>query len=417
LRADEPLPQPDAAAQAKAEKLIKGLFREDYLRSRLVDRLALAQKLWDQAVDTKDDPVARFVLLREARDVAAKAGDVAGGFKAAQEMAKRYAVRPAEGKAIVVELARRSTVAKLGAADTVKVALPVIKEATDDDDYASAGRLLKLAAAAAPLAKSVPLIAQVQTRAKEVEQLQKDFERVQPDLATLQKAPDDGGANARVGKYWCVHKGKWAKGLPLLVKGDDDKWKAQARLDLGQPTGAPEQLKVADGWWELAEGIEARLQAQPRLRAAHWYKQAVPELAGLSRTRADKRLEEVKLLSEADTKQLVTAKDLPKTPAEGVVGPGERLASKFIGKYRMTFTGAGRGTTTWVMKANHRAVENGKEMGTWNADKSQIVLIYDQPALGRVVLQFKDNDTWVGTHRQRNGQVFNWVLKRLDGAD
>src|SRR3989442_1034688 len=77
---------PSADAQAKAEKLIKDLFKADYARFRPADRLALSTKLLQQAVETKDDPAARYVLLQEASRLAARAGALQQALKAVQEL-------------------------------------------------------------------------------------------------------------------------------------------------------------------------------------------------------------------------------------------------------------------------------------------------------------------------------------------
>src|SRR5262249_5660973 len=58
--------------QAEAEKLIKKRFETEYKKP--AERGALAAKLLDMARATNDDPTGRYVLLREARDLAAQAG-------------------------------------------------------------------------------------------------------------------------------------------------------------------------------------------------------------------------------------------------------------------------------------------------------------------------------------------------------
>jgi WD40 repeat protein len=97
--------------------------------------------------------------------------------------------------------------------------------------------------------------------------------------------------------------------------------------------------------------------------------------------------------------------------------PEERLAAKFVGSYDMTYSGAGTGKTRWVMTEKRRAIENGQDRGTWKVVGNQIVLTYDRAALGRAMLHLVGKDSWVGDHRQLNGQVFHWVLKRLGPAD
>jgi hypothetical protein len=293
VRAQDLLPVPDMASQVKAEKLIKDLFKGEYAKRRTSDWLDLSEKLLQQAADTKDDPAARFVLLREARDLAARAGDLNQALRAVDEAAKVFAVRSGEMKATALETAIKARNLKATPADQLRTALAVLKEATDEDDYEAAARLLKLADTLAPSTKSVPLVTAVRTRAKEVAELKKEFEKVQPALAALRKDAEDADANLTVGKYLALVKGKWPKALPLLALGKDAKWKALAKQDLEEPVKAAEQVALGDSWWDLGEGLDARAQGHLHARAGHWYKQALPELAGLTRTKVEKRLQEV----------------------------------------------------------------------------------------------------------------------------
>jgi hypothetical protein len=41
----------------------------------VADRLALAGKFLEQGIDTRDNAAARYVLFRQASDIAAKGGD------------------------------------------------------------------------------------------------------------------------------------------------------------------------------------------------------------------------------------------------------------------------------------------------------------------------------------------------------
>ena len=89
---------PDAAAQAQAEKLIRDVFKDEYARTSAADRLNLARKLLQQGIDTVDDPASRFVLFREARDLAAQAGDLETALTAVDEMARFFQVSAPEMK-------------------------------------------------------------------------------------------------------------------------------------------------------------------------------------------------------------------------------------------------------------------------------------------------------------------------------
>jgi hypothetical protein len=50
---------------------------------------------------------------------------------------------------------------------------------------------------------------------------------------------------------------------------------------------------LADAWWDLAQQHTGRVQENLAARAAHWYRQALPDLAGLKRTLAQKRVDSV----------------------------------------------------------------------------------------------------------------------------
>jgi len=76
-----------------------------------------------------------------------------------------------------------------------------------------------------------------------------EFERAKQANTTLAKKPDDPEANFTAGKYLCLVKGDWDKGLPLLAKGSDAKLKELAQKELAGPKDAAEQAAVGDGWW------------------------------------------------------------------------------------------------------------------------------------------------------------------------
>src|SRR5438552_2416218 len=88
--AGERLAVPDSETQKEKEKLIRGIFKEEFAKSTAADKLSLSKKLFQQGVETKDDPPTRFVLFREARDLAAEAGDPGLSLKAIDQLAAGY---------------------------------------------------------------------------------------------------------------------------------------------------------------------------------------------------------------------------------------------------------------------------------------------------------------------------------------
>jgi predicted Zn finger-like uncharacterized protein len=303
VKADPPAPMrkpvPKDAELAAAEKLIKDVFKDEYAKTTTADKLALAQKLLEQARETKDDMAARYLLFREAIDLATQAGDLNLAFKAADELGKDFVVSGASLKAAAIDKAV-AAVAPGDAKALAETLLPIIDEAAAADDYEAAARIAKAAEAAAKKAKTLALLGQVQGRAKDLDTLKASFEKVQVALTTLKTTPDDADANLLVGRHYCFAKGDWGKGLPFLIKGSDAALKALAEKDLALPTVPADQLAVADAWYDLAAKESPKLQLQ--LRAQYWYKEALPGLTGLTKTKAEKRLAELEKLTGSGEK-------------------------------------------------------------------------------------------------------------------
>jgi hypothetical protein len=104
---------------------------------------------------------------------------------------------------------------------------------------------------------------------------------------------------------------------------------------------------------------------------------------------------------------------------DGVVKQEDKeLAAKFIGRCKMTFHEEGgnyQGERKWQFTED-RAIEDGRDRGTWHVEGGKVIVTYSQKSLGQAVLEFKDDDTLLGKHRQRNNQIFNWVLVREGAA-
>src|SRR5258706_12581886 len=79
-------PEPDANAQKETLKQIRDLFKEDYAKKTPADQAALAQKLLQKGAEAGDDPTSKYVLIKEARDVAMNAGDADTALRSAAEL-------------------------------------------------------------------------------------------------------------------------------------------------------------------------------------------------------------------------------------------------------------------------------------------------------------------------------------------
>src|SRR5260370_12602873 len=81
------LPVPDKPAQRKAEEAVKEVLKGEFARAKTWDqKVALAKVLIKYGVETKDDPIARFVLLRFAPHHPAEFGAFVTALRALDEM-------------------------------------------------------------------------------------------------------------------------------------------------------------------------------------------------------------------------------------------------------------------------------------------------------------------------------------------
>jgi hypothetical protein len=321
LSAQEPVgkrrPVPDKAAQIAVQKIVDEIFTDDFHNAKdNAAKLQIATELLRQARDNRrDDLPAAYVLYVNALELAASAGDYQLAFQAIDELGAEFDVAALDLKARSLATATKALTDKDANRAIVDVALGLVAQAVDTDNYPAAAQFAAVADAAAKKV-SVALVSAVRKRNEDVLILKKNFDRLQPFIDRLKQNPKDPEANFKLGEYYGLLKGKWDKALPLLAFGADETLKAQARLDLARPKQAKDQLTVADGWYDLAEKQKDPVQRNMFRRAATWYEQAAQNGTGLSRTKALKRLERIGTRIEGTPAVVVKA---------GPVGPQQTL--------------------------------------------------------------------------------------------
>jgi hypothetical protein len=288
------IPLPTAAAQEKARKLVMEVFQDELKNAREpAARAKLAAELLQQGRDTRDELTLRFVLLEEARDLAARAGEAGLAFTAIDELGKTFAVDALPSKAAALKLAAEAAESKEAGKAVLDVTLPLIAEALETDQYDAARLLGQVAETAARKAKSPSLVLDAHKRIAEIAAAEKGFAKQQGYLDRLKANPDDAEANGELGKYYGLMKRHWDRALPYLAKGSDAALKALAERDLASPRVTLPQLALADAWWELAAKEQDPTRLALQVRAAFWYDKAIGQLSGLNRTKAQKRLDQL----------------------------------------------------------------------------------------------------------------------------
>lgn len=287
---------PDAASQQAAEATIRQVFAAELADAKTPDgKLELATKLLTHAFSDTQDPVARFVLLRTASELAAAAGDPTAALKIVDKMCWNYDFDGWDAKIDALNRAWETKRPTDHDASQLAVLLEAARQLADEavtaDHFDTANRAGKLSATIARATGDSGLIRDIAARNRDIDRLTIRFAVVKKALDALATDPANAPSNLTAGQWYGPVKGDWQRALPLLARGGDLPLADLARRDLAQPTDAEQQTALADAWWTFSEKQPEYTKHILQARAAHWYEQAVERLSGLERTRVGKRID------------------------------------------------------------------------------------------------------------------------------
>jgi hypothetical protein len=309
--ADEPkpkLPVPSADAQAESLKTVKETFKNEYAKKSAADAAVLAKKLFDAAVETKDNPTDRYVLLLQAQYLAVRARDAGGVTRAIDQLAADFTVDSLTTKAKALAEMAKMVLPSEASADLLKALIETAEEAVGADQYLVANQLLVAAKPVAHKASEKQLNVRLDRLAKDLSIMQRRYDDAKPAIATLKTRPDDPDSNLNLGMFLCFWKANWDDGLPKLAKGSDAKVKALALRELQHPQESSDKGQLGDAWWALADGESEPARQNLRQHATVWYSQALPGLSGLAKIRIEKRIQETETSSHSAAPQEVRSK-------------------------------------------------------------------------------------------------------------
>src|SRR5262249_27615822 len=160
--------------------------------------------------DTVDDLAGRYVLLRQAQELASQAGEVAIALQAIDELAQSFQL-PArdafQARIKALDGAAAAVAEPRAYQDVVDSCLGLLDDALASDEYEAAHALLSTAERAARKLKVVSLVASVRRRNDEVSKVQIAYARWKPFADTLRSNAADPRANLEMGKYHAFIKG------------------------------------------------------------------------------------------------------------------------------------------------------------------------------------------------------------------
>ena len=293
-RADERLAVPDEKTQRNIRRQLAEIFSEDYQRAAsAAQKTSLAKKLFDVGVASDTDAAEAYVLLKISSDIAARSGDVKMTLRGIDRLTGRYRASAIDLKLPALTALADAAVSASDRRALVTAAWETIPEAISADRFDAARAVAKIGVATARKVKDLVAVKRIGAALQAMEPLEKEFVRVTLARAVLKENPNDPQAALTVGRYVCLIHGKWDEGLALLARSGDERYRKIAELELKRPNDPKELVALGDLWWSLAEAETGPFPSRLKQRAADWYRQARPELSGLSKKKVEVRLAKV----------------------------------------------------------------------------------------------------------------------------
>ena len=292
--APERQPVPDASAAAKADAVVKEVFKDDLTVAKTPEtKLALAEKLLQQAEQSADDAAGRYAMLCRARDLAIEIPDPVLAEKAVRALAESFVIDLVEELAAALEKMAAKFQATAANKTIAEAALAQADEAAASEQWSAAKRMTDTALTAARKAKNPALLKQAVDQGKSIATDKQQWEAAETARTALDKNPEDPAANLALGRYLCFTKGDWAGGSGHLALSSDAMFKELGTKSMAAPSESAAQVALGDAWWDAAEKAKGQDKADLREGAGYWYGLAIDELTGLTKSRVEKRLAEL----------------------------------------------------------------------------------------------------------------------------
>lgn len=287
----ERLPVPNSAAQGKLLSALRSQYKQDYAKRNPEDQFALAEQFHKQALAEGADPVRQYVLLREARELATNSGNFDATFAIIDDTARLFTVDARDLKVTALTNAMDRTL--LSKPELFENYHKVGQAALDRGDVQLAYQVTVLERIIVRQTKDPGLTQRARAFELRVHDARREYDTIVAAARKLKAVPDDPNANGLVGRYVCFVQRRWEEGLPLLAKGADRQLADLARRDLDSPDDPKAMVDLADAYWDLPDTKQTPQRAA-RERAAHWYAEALPKLAGDAKARAEQRIDQAK---------------------------------------------------------------------------------------------------------------------------
>jgi hypothetical protein len=266
---------PDQAAAASAAKLVAEVFKADLAKTEPAEIDAVAQKMFEEAMQTTGPVAGQYALLVQARDLAQKAGDLEFALRSVQILSDRFTVDAAALSAQATDACLQSagTAPPDIARRSADCALSLCSRLVSAGDFAQAARAASTAEAFAKASKDSALASRFAPVAPLARAVADAYKQAEGAIRQLASNPTDPAANLTAGRLYCLVMDNWQKGLPMLSRCSDAGLRQLSIRELWPPDTSPEQAGLGDSWAALAKTAPEKDAMQRR--AAFWYRRAM----------------------------------------------------------------------------------------------------------------------------------------------
>ena len=292
-------PKPSDDALAQKRKLVRDVFKEEHEKAKTTaDKTALAKKILNEASEGGKEAAEAFALFEWARDLATKAGEPETACAAVDRLTESFDIEPLDAKFLVLKELVRTQHTAAASKFIAERAVTLLDDALAAEDIPQARKFHGIAVGEATKTQQREFLQQVNARSKDIDQAHRLLSQLDDARAAIKDDPKDAEANLTLGEYYCLFKGDWDRGLRYLAAGSDPALQEAAAADLAGPSDVAAQAAVGDRWWDLSEKKSGRTKKGLQLRAGRWYTSAIFHLSGLTKTRVENRIKQMRPLLE-----------------------------------------------------------------------------------------------------------------------
>jgi tetratricopeptide (TPR) repeat protein len=170
-------------------------------------------------------------------------------------------------------------------------ALAYAEDAVEEDIYDAALRLLEVARRAANTLDQRDAARHISGRINAVREMQQEYGPARAAVQALVQTPDDPDASGKWGRFLCLFKGAWSKGIPFLAQGGDLALKELAGKEMARPADGRAQADLANAYLTLSQGEKNRLiRKNLGLHAKGWLEKAASLVKGQFRRSIEQRV-------------------------------------------------------------------------------------------------------------------------------